>query len=178
MGTILIPTLMILTGTGLFWLAKPVPINQQILKKPQRDMAIVAMSGPISNLIMACLWGGLYKLSFHLHSESIFSSYGLHMMSLAGVKVNFMLAAINLLPIPPLDGSRLVSLLLPKRLSYFYNLIEDYGFLIILAMLLTGTLSHVVIPIDSFFKITLADALNLTPDHFFQSITMKKNSFF
>ncbi|HJN38486.1 MAG TPA: site-2 protease family protein [Gammaproteobacteria bacterium] len=173
-GTILVPMCLILTGSGIiFGWAKPVPVNDQALHHPKRDMALVAFAGPLSNLIMALIWAGIFKANLALQGGStVSSSFGLLLMCLAGVKINCILAAINLLPIPPLDGSRMVNVLLSKRLSYFYYQLESVGFIIILGLLLTGILGNIISPIDIYFKTQLSEWLNLPAHTFFLPVNM------
>jgi Zn-dependent protease len=172
-GTILVPMFLILTGTGLiFGWAKPVPVNDQALYKPKRDMALVAFAGPLSNLLMALCWAGIFKLNIMLNVTESPSSFGLFLMCLAGVKINCIIAAINLLPIPPLDGSRIINVLLSNRMSYFYYKLEHLGFLIVLGLLLSGMLGHIILPIDTFFKLQLSDLFDLPHHSFFMPVNM------
>ena len=125
-GTIILPLLLFFMNSGfLFGWAKPVPINYQKLKKPRLDMALVAIAGPLSNLIMAILW--FFALKY-------INNTGIKSMAEIGIYLNIMLMVFNLLPIPPLDGSRIITSLLSEKNAYSYNKIERYGILIILAL--------------------------------------------
>ncbi len=127
LGTIILPTAMFLLGTGfLFGWAKPVPVNFNNLKKPRQDMILVAIAGPLANFIMAIIWFLLWKFV---------PNFGFHQMAQFGVILNLMLMVFNLLPIPPLDGSRVVSALLPYKATLQYNRLERWGFLIVLLLL-------------------------------------------
>ncbi|KJV06258.1 site-2 protease family protein [Methylocucumis oryzae] len=133
-GTILLPGMLLLTGTGfIFGWAKPVPVDARNFKKPLHDMAFVAAAGPVSNLLMALGWALLARLGVVIGVEAI--STPLIYTGIAGISINLVLALINLLPIPPLDGSRMLTGLLPPRLAWQYNRLEPYGFYILLAML-------------------------------------------
>jgi len=143
LGTLIIPGLLLLTFTGfIFGWAKPVPVDPRNFKKPRRDMAIVALAGPVSNLLMAISWALVARLGVMIELEAV--SLPLIYMGIAGISINLVLALINLIPIPPLDGSRIVSGILPDRWAWQYNRFERFGFIILLAMLWTGGLSYVL----------------------------------
>lgn len=138
-GTIILPGLLLLTGTGfIFGWAKPVPVDPRYFKNPRRDMAIVALAGPVSNLLMAIAWALCVRTGVVLGMEAI--SLPLIYTGVAGISINLVLALINLLPIPPLDGSRILTGILPDRLAWQYNRLERYGFIILLLLLMTGAL--------------------------------------
>ncbi len=137
-GTIAI----VLIGFG--W-ARPVPVDARYLRKPRRDMMLIAAAGPVSNLVMAALaafasrmipWGALGM-------EWAWVILPLRVMLYMGVGVNVLLAVFNLLPIPPLDGSRVLSGLLPLRQAISYSRLEPYGFLIIFVLFFTGIMDPV-----------------------------------
>ncbi|MAZ38905.1 MAG: site-2 protease family protein [Legionellales bacterium] len=147
LGTVILPGLMILLGSKfIFGWAKPVPITWQNLKHQRRDIALVAAAGPISNFIMALLWALIIKLIILFSSEQSSISQALVTMASAGILVNLILMVLNLIPIPPLDGSRIVSSFLSPKLSYYYNRIEPYGFFILIFLLFTGMLGKVMWP--------------------------------
>ncbi len=142
-GTLLLPGLLILMHAPfLFGWAKPVPVDWRNLRNPKRDMALVALMGPLSNFLMALFWA--FALKFML-SASV-ASYWL-VMAKTGVMINAALMVLNLLPIPPLDGSRVVSSLLNARAAYHYNKLERYGFIILMVLLLTHVLSAILSPL-------------------------------
>ncbi len=144
-GTVLIPAILLaLPGGIIFGWAKPVPVTAQNLKNPRRDMAIVAAAGPAVNLIMAVLWALVARFAQFLPSESL--AMPLTYMGFAGISINILLAVLNLLPIPPLDGGRVVSNLLPPRASAQYDQIEPYGFFILLGLIITGALGYLLGP--------------------------------
>lgn len=148
-GTIIVPLLVgILSQFNfVFGWAKPVPINENQLRNPRRDMALATAAGPVSNFVMAILWAALFKLSLSLNPQSSASALFLAYTAQAGIIINLILAFLNLLPVPPLDGSRVVASLLPPRQSQQYLRIEPFGFLILLALLLTGALGWILSPL-------------------------------
>lgn len=141
-GTVLVPGLILLTsavaGAGgmLFGWAKPVPVNFANLRHPKRDMIWVAAAGPASNLLQAILWALLLKLVLVAGVQEPF----VLLVAQAGISVNLVLMALNLLPLPPLDGGRILVGLLPPGPSQALARVEPYGFFILIALLATGTL--------------------------------------
>jgi Zn-dependent protease len=134
-GTIIVPLVLIMLSGGKFafgW-AKPVPVNFSALRKPKQHMAWVAAAGPAVNLAMALGWAVLLKLGVELTSNP--STNPLVQMAIAGVVVNVVLMAINLLPILPLDGGRIVAGILPRRLSRQYSKAERWGGYLLLAFI-------------------------------------------
>lgn len=146
-GTILVPLVMILLPGGfVFGWAKPVPVTWENLRNPKRDMAIVAAAGPLSNLVMAIIWALIIKLGVTLASSSSPVFMFLVYSGFAGVQINLVLMVLNLLPIPPLDGGRVLVGLLPGPASWQVSRLEPYGLFIILGLLATGILSHILAP--------------------------------
>lgn len=148
-GTIVMPLLIgVLSHFNfVFGYAKPVPINWNLLRNPKRDMMLVALAGPGSNFIMALLWAGCFKLAASLNPQTSMAALFLLMTARAGMMINIVLAVLNLIPIPPLDGSRVVSMLLPPRQALLYSRIEPYGFLILVALMFTGVLGMILTPL-------------------------------
>jgi Zn-dependent protease len=146
LGTVVIPALMYLTTHFLFGWAKPVPVTWQNLKNPRRDMALVAVAGPGANLVMALLWALVAKLGLALWGSVPWISQPLVAMGEIGIWINVILMVLNLLPILPLDGGRIVASLLPPRLSYSFGLLEPMGLFIVVALLVTGILGKVLGP--------------------------------
>ncbi|MGZ8095535.1 MAG: site-2 protease family protein [Methylosarcina sp.] len=142
-GTIILPGLLLLTGTGfIFGWAKPVPVDARNFKNPRHDMAIVALAGPLANLSMAIGWALLARLGVIIGTEYI--SLPLIYTGIAGISINLVLALINLLPIPPLDGSRILTGILPARVAWQYNQLERFGFIILLVLLYTQVLGAIL----------------------------------
>ncbi len=145
-GTILVPLVLVVMGGFIFGWAKPVPVTWENLRHPKRDMALVAVAGPVSNLIMAILWALVMKLGFVIGTQVGSPGLPLVLMGRAGITINLILMLLNLLPIPPLDGGRVLAGLLPGRLSWQVSRIEPYGMLILLALLFTGALGYILSP--------------------------------
>ncbi|HEY4732307.1 MAG TPA: site-2 protease family protein [Gammaproteobacteria bacterium] len=147
-GTILLPGLMLAIGTGfIFGWAKPVPVTWENLRHPKRDMALVAVAGPLANLLMALMWAFIMKLGYTLVAPSAaWAAQPMVYMGEAGIFINIVLMVLNLLPIPPLDGSRVIASILPDRIAWKFNRIENYGFLILLLLLATGVLERIMAP--------------------------------
>ena len=146
MGTIVIPiALLMLSGFVIGW-AKPVPVDMRHFKQPLLDMALVALAGPASNFLMACGWALLITLSTTALADSSIAVY-LYQMGKAGMTINIILMVLNLMPIPPLDGGRVLAGVLPKQIALSYMRIEPYGMWIILALLVSGVLGKILWPI-------------------------------
>ncbi len=146
-GTILVPILMLtFTGFLIGW-AKPVPVSMARLRSPKRDMAIVAAAGPGVNLLMALGWSLVLLLAQGLIHSAQAVALPLLLMSVAGVFVNLVLMAINLMPVPPLDGGRILTGLLPVGLARIFAQIEPFGMFILIALLVTGVLGAVLAPL-------------------------------
>jgi Zn-dependent protease len=135
-GTIIVPLVMVVLSQGrfLFGWAKPVPVNYSALRSPKRDMMWVAAAGPASNLAMALGWVVLLKLAMLLPAN--FFSIPLRLMSEAGILVNLIFMFLNLLPILPLDGGRILASLLPSRLAWQYSKLERWGLPLLLLLFL------------------------------------------
>ncbi|CAM3040572.1 site-2 protease family protein [Legionella worsleiensis] len=149
LGTILLPLLAGLLTHFSFVIgyAKPVPINWNQLNHPKRDMILVSLAGPFANFFMAFLWTGCFKIALMLHPESSMPALFLLATAKAGMMINLVLAFLNLIPLPPLDGSRVVSSLLPPRQALLYEKIEPYGFLILVVLIFTHVLGYVLLPL-------------------------------
>ena len=151
-GTIIVPLALLFFGGFVFGWAKAVPVDTRNFKNPSRDMAWVAVAGPVANLVMAFLWALIAKLGMMLQASypevGIFLIYS----GLAGVSINLILLVLNLIPIPPLDGSRVLSAFLPKKLAWQYNQIAPYGFFIILGLMFLGILMPLLMGPYAVFK--------------------------
>ncbi|CAJ50207.1 putative membrane-associated peptidase [Bordetella avium 197N] len=148
-GTLLVPVAILLAskllggGGLLFGWAKPVPVDFGRLRRPKRDMLWVALAGPGSNLLMAVLW----VLCIRGYQSMGLQESFWYEMAQAGISVNLVLMALNLLPILPLDGGRVLFSLLPHRLAWQYSRIEPYGLIIVLLLLVTDVLWVLIQPI-------------------------------
>lgn len=143
-GTVLVPLLLYFTTSGsfLFGWAKPVPVDFSRLNQPKRDIRYVAFAGPAANLIMAVMWAIFYKLQLTAGLQEPFFLE----MAKAGILVNLGLAALNLLPILPLDGGRILFSYLPAKLAYNYSRSEQYGMIILMILLMTRVLDALMLP--------------------------------
>ncbi|WP_428356257.1 site-2 protease family protein [Methyloprofundus sp.] len=141
-GTILVPGLMLAFTGFVFGWAKPVPVNVRNLRNPKHDMAIVALAGPVANLLMAIGWALFARLGVLINSNEI--SIPMIYVGMAGIMINLVLGLLNLLPIPPLDGSRILSWALPGRWAQYYNQFEQYGFYLLVILLMTNSLGAIL----------------------------------
>ena len=148
-GTVAVPlALLLMTGGSMvFGWARPVPVTYENLKHPRRDMALVAAAGPIANLIMAVLWGIVAKVGIMLAGAEPLIGLPLLYMGAAGILFNLLLMLFNFLPIPPLDGGRVLVGVLPPKLGWQLNQIEPYGLIILVGLLATGLLGQMLGPV-------------------------------
>ncbi|MEM7016547.1 MAG: site-2 protease family protein, partial [Pseudomonadota bacterium] len=147
-GTILVPiTLLALSnlfgGGFIFGWAKPVPVTWRNLKNPRRDIALVALAGPGANLAMAIGWMIVLLIGIKIGDSGSFLQY----VGGAGITINILLMVLNLLPILPLDGGRVLYTFLPSHMAYNYARSEPYGFFILLFLLMTGALGFILTPL-------------------------------
>ncbi|MBU4240842.1 MAG: site-2 protease family protein [Actinobacteria bacterium] len=135
-GTVLLPlALIVMRAPFVFGYAKPVPVNPFFLKKPKRDMLLVALAGPLTNFAIA-LVVALAGMLLRLVGVSVFSTNELFIALYRIAEINIILGFFNLIPVPPLDGSHIVEFFLPPHAQKTYESIAPYGFMIILAFLL------------------------------------------
>jgi Zn-dependent protease len=163
-GTVLLPLgLLVLSklfgGGIIFGWAKPVPVNFGNLRHPKRDMLWVAAAGPGSNLVMALFWAVMIKIA--LANPGTSYATPLALMGAAGLIVNAIFMVLNLLPLPPLDGGRIMVSLLPHRLAYPFSRIEPYGFIILLVLLFAGVLNYVMWPLVSLSVSLISGVLDI-----------------
>ena len=150
LGTIAIPLIMIALTPFAFGWAKPVPVDWRNLRQPRRDMALVAAAGPGANVIMLALWTLLLSALFTAGNDISYMSVILVEMAKVGIIINIILIALNLLPLPPLDGSRIVTSFLSPTAAYKYNLLERWGLPILVVLLFTGVLGKILHPLIGF----------------------------
>ncbi|MDQ9171741.1 site-2 protease family protein [Oxalobacteraceae bacterium R-40] len=153
LGTLLLPIIMFIatSGTFFFGYAKPVPVEWGNLRKPKRDMAWVAFAGPAANLVMALMW---LVMAIMLQAMSIDEVFFMKMAQ-AGVWFNLLIFAFNLFPLPPLDGGRIMTSILPNRLAFKFAQIEPYGFFIVLGLAVLGLLRYWIIPVQAVASLLL-----------------------
>jgi Zn-dependent protease len=142
-GTIILPIFLVLTRVPmLFGWAKPVPINPYSLRDPKRDLVWIAAAGPLSNISLAVVFAVLFRLV---------GSGALAQFTAYAIWINLLLAFFNLIPIPPLDGSKIVQGFLSYEAQHKYLSIERYGMFIILFLFMVGFLGAILMPLVSFF---------------------------
>jgi len=142
-GTVALPLILLFIGSFIFGWAKPVPVTWKNLRNPRRDMALVAFAGPAANLIMMIIWGILAKLVILISAVASSSQFLLSMCG-AGILINIVLMVLNLFPLLPLDGGRVLSAMLPVSWAEKYSRLEPYGFFILIALLATGVLGKII----------------------------------
>ncbi len=150
-GTLVVPGVLLLgsliSGTGglLFGWAKPVPVNFGRLRNPKVDMIWVALAGPGSNLLQAVLWAVVLKAWLMFLPATGLDQF-VYELCRAGIMVNLMLMALNLLPILPLDGGRVLAGLLPNNLAWQFSRLEPYGMIILIVLLVSGLVHYFMQP--------------------------------
>ena len=147
LGTVVIPLVMYVLTQFVFGWAKPVPIDPRNFRNPRRDMFLVAAAGPVSNILMAFAWALLTALGIHGLDQGSWYAEPLALMGQIGVFVNLLLAIFNMLPLPPLDGGRMLVSVLPVDAARRVAALENWGFPILLLLLFTGVLSAILIPV-------------------------------
>jgi len=149
-GTIAVPILIFLLSAGsfLFGWAKPVPVSTSGLRNPKRDMVMVAAAGPAMNLVMASFWTLVLALSMRLGEGTLVADF-LNAMAQIGIFFNVLLAVFNLLPLPPLDGGRVLRGLVPESIGRRLDAIEPFGLIIVVLLLTAGVIGPVMWPLIS-----------------------------
>lgn len=154
-GTILVPLMLIIANAPfLFGYAKPVPVNFYNLRSPKRDMVWVALAGPVTNLVLALVWVGILKgVAIVLGAQEGSGDSGIltfftpiALMAERGIVINVVLAVFNMIPLPPLDGGRVMVGLLPQPFSSTLARVEPYGFIILIVLLMTHALDKIIGP--------------------------------
>jgi Zn-dependent protease len=153
LGTVIVPLAMLLLthGAMAFGWAKPVPVAFRNLRNPKRDMVLVAAAGPVSNFLMAAGWAFLGAFVVTLLGLDKPSTQWVMGMCIFGMQINVILAVFNLLPIPPLDGGRVLTGLLPASGSNLLERVEPFGFMIVVLLMVSGVLWSIMDPFRRFF---------------------------
>jgi Zn-dependent protease len=163
-GTILVPIMLFVlsNGTFIFGSAKPVPVNFSNLRHPRRDSAFVSAAGPVTNIGIALISILLLILIYKIYPDSV-STTSIHQNVIFPIKTmlqysisfNIFIAAFNLLPVPPLDGGRIVISILPAKHSYQFSRLEPYGIFIVLLLWFTGIAHYIIKPIQAFIELII-----------------------
>lgn len=146
-GTVLFPLMALLANVPLIGWARPVPVNPARLRHPRRDFVYIAAAGPLSNLALAGLVSVLASVLGLNLWQALGQGGGAAIVLVQAIYINVFLAVFNLLPVPPLDGGNVLAGLLPPRAAAQFDRLRQWGFLILYALILTGVLSSVVMPI-------------------------------
>ncbi len=146
-GTIVVPVIMYFASGFIFGWARPVPVNWRNLGHPRRDMALVAIAGPVANLLMLFFWAISAKIILLSGSDSNYLTQLLLIMCSIGITINIVLMILNLFPLLPLDGGRVLTAMLPPNLAIPFSRLEPYGLIILVLLLVSGILWKILIPV-------------------------------
>jgi Zn-dependent protease len=151
LGTIILPLAMYAMSGFMFGWAKPVPVNWRNLRQPRRDTALVAIAGPLANFVMLLLWSVMLAIPTYL-SLNEWVGVPFFLMAQYGILINAVLMALNLLPILPLDGGRVLNSLLPAKMAVLFAKTEPWGLLIMIGLLVSGLLQKILGPAIEILK--------------------------
>ena len=175
-GTVLVPGVMLLLGGFIFGWAKPVPVAFRNLRHPKTDMAIVAAAGPAANLLMALAWAVVVKLSVVYHVALGPAALFAALIGVAGISINLILMVLNLLPIPPLDGGRVVVGVLPEPASSQFARIEPFGLFVVLGLLALGWLHFLLAPMIHWALILVLKVVGLSSQQYYELMSILRVS--
>lgn len=162
-GTIIMPLLCAFFNGPIFGWAKPVPINPRNFSNFKLATILVAIAGPLSNLLMAIMWAAIIKITlsyFPNEFDKTIKLFVIH-MGYAGVSINLFLMILNLIPIPPLDGSKVVEQFLPVVLHEIYQTVKPFGFVILILLLSFNILSVIINPIYNWLQQIIFSFINI-----------------
>ena len=148
-GTVVVPALLVALGGWVFGWAKPVPVNPSRFRQPRQDMALVALAGPLANLAMGVAWALVVRFALVYHDGLGALAQPLAAMGFAGIVINTVLLVLNLLPLPPLDGGRVLVGVLPARGAAAVARLEPFGLAVIVVLLFSGLLAQIMAPFQS-----------------------------
>jgi Zn-dependent protease len=160
-GTVVLPLLMIILTPYAFGWAKPVPVDWRNLRQPRRDMALVAVAGPAANLLMLIFWSLFLVLVSGMSVPSAHFNQVLNEMAGVGIIINIVLIALNMLPLPPLDGSRIVAAFLSPSMAIKYHQLERWGLAILIVLIFTGVLGKILGPMIAFMLSLVQSTLSI-----------------
>lgn len=160
-GTVLVPAMMFMFTGFLFGWAKPVPVAFHQLNRPKRDMIFVAAAGPLANIAMGIVWAAILKISVGTGIANSFAGSWLVQMAQIGILINALLAAFNMIPLPPLDGGRVLRGLVDESIGQYLDRIEPFGLIILVILLVSGLLWVVVGPMLAFTQALIVFVVGL-----------------
>ncbi|MFN3234606.1 MAG: site-2 protease family protein [Gammaproteobacteria bacterium] len=150
-GTVIVPLLLLFLGGFIFGWAKPVPVDPRNMTNPKKNMILVAAAGPLANLLMALIWAAILKIALLLSGIDHWLAVPLEYMGKIGIQINIILMVLNLFPIPPLDGGRVLMGFLSPKAAHKLGKIEPYGIFIVLFLIVFGVFHAVLMPILNAF---------------------------
>ena len=159
-GTILVPLILVLTIGIPFGWARPVPVDPSNFQNPLKDMALVALAGPMANFLMSLFWVMLLVVVVKLLPQGAMSN-GLKVMAVFGIQINAVLMILNLLPVPPLDGGRIVTGIMPPKFAMYFIRYERVGMILVILLLVSGFLGTILTPLVKGFQLKLYSVFGL-----------------
>lgn len=170
-GSIAVPGVLLIISGFVFGWAKPVPVNAQQLRHPKRDMGLVALAGPLANFAMAIFWAFTMKAGLALLPGFSVTGSVLIYIGAAGIFINTALMMLNLLPLPPLDGGRVLVSVLPETQAIWLLKLEKWGLLILVLLLLSGVATKFIWPMVVLGMALTTHLTNIPSQLFTESLT-------